>query len=386
MRRASRRARVGPLPSAARRLLGNPVLEAITTPYGTSRFLEILHPLWTLEGGRALVTETRPETPEITTIVLRPDHAWTGSHPGQHVRIGVVVDGTLRTRTYSISSSAHRDDGAFTISVKRKPEGLVSGHLVDHLEPGSVVRCSPATGEVVLPERRPDQLLLVSAGSGITPHAGMLRTLADEGHRGEVTLLHYARTPADVPFADDLAAIARRLPNVEVVVALTGEPPSADAASATSAFTRPGIGGRFVADHLADLVPDHLDVPTFACGPTGLVDAVEAHYLDAGSPQLQVERFTPPALVATGPAAGGSVRFATSDVEVTDDGRSLLEQAEAAGLEPANGCRMGICHTCTRTKTAGAVTDRRTGRTSTAPDEPVQICVTVPAGDVVLEL
>ncbi|MTV25892.1 ferredoxin reductase [Nitriliruptoraceae bacterium ZYF776] len=369
-----------PLPATARRLLDRPLFDALTTPHGVSRFLETLHPLWTLEGGRALVTDVRAETADVRTLTLQPDHAWTGHRAGQHVRVGVVIDGTVRTRTYSVSSSAHRDDGTFTITVKRKDGGLVSGHLHDHVAPGTVVHCSPATGEVVLPDPRPDRLLLVSGGSGITPLAGMLRTLADEAHDGQVTFLHYARTADDVPFAAELAATARRLPGVEVVVALTGDDP------ATSPHARPGITGRFVADHLAALAPDHLEVPTFVCGPTGLVDAVEQHYLDAGSPHLQVERFTPPALRTTGPAAGGTVRFADSDVEVVDDGRSLLEQAEGAGLEPANGCRMGICHTCTRTKSAGAVIDRRTGRTSTAPDEPVQICVTVPAGDVTLEL
>jgi stearoyl-CoA 9-desaturase NADPH oxidoreductase len=47
---------------------------------------------------------------------------------------------------------------------------------------------------------------------------------------------------------------------------------------------------------------------------------------------------------------------------------------------------MGICHSCTRRKPAGSVLDLRSGRRSDAPDEDVQICVNVPAGDVVLDL
>ena len=70
--------------------------------------------------------------------------------------------------------------------------------------------------------------------------------------------------------------------------------------------------------------------------------------------------------------------FADSKVDVVDDGRSLLEQAEAAGLKPENGCRMGICHTCTRRKTSGTVRNLVTGAVSTAPDENVQICVIGP--------
>jgi stearoyl-CoA 9-desaturase NADPH oxidoreductase len=363
-----------PLPAAVRSLLGNPLLEGMTTPHGVSRYLEQVHPLWTLEGGRAVVTAVEPETADVTTYTLQPDHVWIGALPGQHVRLGITIDGVVRTRTYSVSSSAHRDDGRFTVSVKRKPGGLVSEHLHEHLRPGSVVECSAATGDVVLPETRPERLLLISAGSGITPLAGMLRTLADEGHTGEVTFLHYARSRDDVPFLDDLETIAARLERVRLVIVTTAEGSSS-------------LRGRFRPEHLDTVLPDHLGVPTFACGPTGLVDAVAPHPEAAGAAdQLQVERFTPPALVRPDGVAGGVVSFATTGTTVTDDGRTLLEQAEAAGLEPVHGCRMGICRSCTRHKPAGAVTDLRTGRVSAAPDEDVQICVSVPAGDVVVDL
>ena len=78
--------------------------------------------------------------------------------------------------------------------------------------------------------------------------------------------------------------------------------------------------------------------------------------------------------------------FADSGVAVTDDGRSLLDQAEAAGLAPESGCRMGICFSCTRRKTSGAVCNVITGAVSSAEEEDVQICVSAPVGDVDLAL
>ena len=63
-----------------------------------------------------------------------------------------------------------------------------------------------------------------------------------------------------------------------------------------------------------------------------------------------------------------------------------IEQAEAAGLNPESGCRMGICHSCTRRKTHGAVKNLITGVVSTADNEDVQICITAPIGDVELNL
>ena len=98
------------------------------------------------------------------------------------------------------------------------------------------------------------------------------------------------------------------------------------------------------------------------CGPPSLIAATRAIWERAGvGERVHSESFLP-ATVAAG-TQGGRIRFARSDVEVSSDGRSLLEQAELAGLTPAYGCRMGICRTCTTRKLSGRVRDVRRGRT-----------------------
>ena len=82
----------------------------------------------------------------------------------------------------------------------------------------------------------------------------------------------------------------------------------------------------------------------------------------------------------------GSLRFLRSEPSAEIGPGTLLEQAEAAGLTPDFGCRMGICHTCTCRKAAGAVRNLLTGEVSEEEDEDIQLCVSVPAGDVALEL
>jgi ferredoxin len=84
--------------------------------------------------------------------------------------------------------------------------------------------------------------------------------------------------------------------------------------------------------------------------------------------------------------AEGRLRFLRSNRSVAVGTGTLLEQAESAGLAPQFGCRMGICHTCTCRKAAGAVRNVLTGQVSEAPDEDIQLCVSVPAGDVALEI
>ena len=48
----------------------------------------------------------------------------------------------------------------------------------------------------MLPEPRPERVLLISGGSGITPAMAMLRTLCDERFDGEIGFLNYARSSA----------------------------------------------------------------------------------------------------------------------------------------------------------------------------------------------
>jgi ferredoxin len=84
--------------------------------------------------------------------------------------------------------------------------------------------------------------------------------------------------------------------------------------------------------------------------------------------------------------AVGTLRFGASGVEVADDGRPILEQAEGAGLRPTHGCRRGICHTCTRTLEAGTVRNLRTGELTTGAGAPIRLCINAPVGDVVVDL
>ena len=66
--------------------------------------------------------------------------------------------------------------------------------------------------------------------------------------------------------------------------------------------------------------------------------------------------------------------------------RSLLEGLEAAGLRPKHGCRMGICNTCVCTRQSGATRHLHDGRHETEPDAAVRLCVSVPLGDVEIDL
>ena len=343
-----------------RRVRRSPLLELLTGPHGVDRYTELVSPTWTLGEARAKVVAVRRQTPRSVTLTLEPNQTFTGFRAGQHINLTVEIDGRRRTRCYSPASA--EGVGLIELTIGRHDGGLVSTHLCDHARPGMVLGLDSVGGDFVLPDTRPRRILFVSGGSGITPVMSMLRTMRDEGSDREIAFIHYARSALEACYADELAA----MPGVRVL----------------HGYTREGAGdldGYFDAEHLAGAMPEPDAV--YVCGPPALVDAVRAHRPDA-----HFESFVPPTFTMPAESSGGRVTFTDSGVELTDDGRPLLLQAEDAGLTPESGCRMGICHSCTRRKTRGAVRNLITGAVSTTDEEDVQICVSAPVGDVDLAL
>jgi ferredoxin-NADP reductase len=339
------------------------LVDLLVGPHGIDRYLELIRPDLTVRDARAEVTAVRRQTPRSATVLLKPNPAWGGFRAGQFVRVGVEIDGVRRTRTYSPACSEHAG-GQLELTVTVHPEGLVSSHLQSELRHGAILHLGEASGSFVLPKPRPERLILISGGSGITPVLSMLRTLCDEGHRGEVVFIHYARTSADWLYRLEVEALAARHSNVR----------------AAYIATREG-GERASAQSLRALIGS-LEGTAAVCGPPGLIQAVR----ECWSGELLSETFTPPSLALTGDAAEGTLRFVRSDLTAAIAEGSLLEQAEAAGLTPKFGCRMGICHTCTCRKDAGAVRNLLTGEVSDEEDEDIQLCVSVPVGDVALQI
>lgn len=352
------------------RVLG--AVDALAAPHGIDRYVEQLLPTWSSTEVRGRVTDVDRSAAGSTILTVEPNGNWPGFRAGQYTQLTVEIDGVRHTRCYSMASSASLD-GSFQLGIKAHPDGLVSQHLLAHAEPGMVVGLTPPAGDFHLPDDRPDRLLLVSGGSGITPVASMLRTLCAEGHTRPVTFLHYARTAEAMLFRDDIAALEAAHDNVTVLATFddgTGD-----------------LTGRLCEAHLDAADPQWRDAEAYVCGPAPLMDAVSDLYDGVGAGhQVHREAFTLPAFVGEAGDVGGSVRFGASDLVVESDGRPLLEQAEANGIEPEHGCRMGICHTCTRSLTCGTLRDAVTGELTSDPGVDVRICVNVPVGDVEIDL
>ena len=358
----------------ARNALNSRLFETLTYPHGVDRYLEQINPAWSLHQIRARVVTKCSQTSDTVTLKLRPNSNWKGCKPGQYVRLSVSVDGALRSRCFSPAQSAHATDGLIEITAKLPPEAFVTRYMRDQLAAGDVVTLSQAEGEFALPAERPEHIVLISGGSGITPLMSMLRTLCDEGHTGPITFLHYNNRSEDQLYADELQQLATRHRNIALLRCYAHD-------------HNGELQGLFQSSHVLDSVSNLADAETFLCGPPGLMQSVEAAYAAHDlSARLHVERFTPAQAPPASDNADGDVRFSRSERIAANNGQTLLEQAEEAGLRPEHGCRMGVCYACTCRKTSGRVRDLRTGQLGDDGEQDIQICVSVPQGSVTLDI
>ncbi|WP_329377171.1 globin domain-containing protein [Streptomyces sp. NBC_01716] len=241
---------------------------------------------------RWTVVERREETPDVVSFLLRPadDAPMPPARAGQYVSVRVQLpDGISQLRQYSLSGAPGDQVRRITVkrvpSIAEAPEGEVSNHLHRTVREGDELTLSAPFGDVVLDDAD-SPLLLVSAGIGCTPMAGMLEHLAATGASRPVRVLHADRTPSDHALRADIQRLAGELPDAR-----------------TEFWYEQGADGEPGArTGLMDL--DGLDLPAdadvYLCGSLPFMRAVRTQLLKAGIParRIRYEVFGPDLLLA----------------------------------------------------------------------------------------
>jgi ferredoxin-NADP reductase/anaerobic selenocysteine-containing dehydrogenase len=304
-------------------------------------------PVWAGESTPLYVTEIVQETHDVSTFRFQGDPLCRFSYlPGQYGTFLLNIDGNTVRRSYSFSSSPTRPF-VLEVTVKRVPGGLVSNWLPDVLSVGDrVVMRGPRGHFCLTPGEIPRKLLLLSAGSGVTPMMSMARWLHDVSADVDVLFLNAVRGPLDVIFADELAYLAARSRGFKLIL-------SATRTTEQDAWTGPK--GRIDAAMLRELVPDLHERDIYMCGPDGFMEGTRAHLEELGfdRSKLHMESFGS----ARSQAGAGQVTAqldGTTRVEFARSGRlvlaaegaNLLDLAEANGIEVDYSCRAGSCGDC----------------------------------------
>lgn len=296
--------------------------------------------------GKLVLAETERVTHNVTTFRLktpdgRPipfDH-----HPGQVLTLSGTPGGVPTKRSYTIASSPNWRDSV-EITVKREEHGLVSRWLHDELRPGDTLDVESPNGTFYFTGEEADSIVLIAGGVGITPMMSIARYLTEKEWQGEIHLVLGFRTEADLIFRDEVAALAARNPNLHVVTALTRP---------NRSWT--GRQGRVDATLLAEVLPDVAARRAYICGPLTMMDSTKANLVALGMPQanIHMEAFGTDKRDPTWrhssveAAIAGKVLFDLSDaVAPLEEGATILDAAEDAGVFIDNACRTGTCGAC----------------------------------------
>lgn len=209
-----------------------------------------------------------------------------GFRAGQHVDVRLTApDGYQARRSYSIAS-APGDAAVIELAIERLADGEVSPFFHDVAVVGDEIEVRGPLGEhFVWSPADGGPLLLAAGGSGLVPLMSMVRARAAAAPAIAVALLVSARRWDEVPFRDDLIALAPPGGGLSLVFTLTRAPP-----------VRPQDFGRRVdAAMMAALVARLPGPPrqAFVCGSNAFVGAAADAMIAAGvaATSIRTERY-----------------------------------------------------------------------------------------------
>lgn len=370
-------------------------LEQVAALARAARAAETRFAAW--KGTRPLrLAAVVDEADNVRSFYLTPDDDYSLApfEPGQYLTLHLSIADFDRplVRCYSLSDRPRED--YYRLTIKRSlpprehpdvPCGRASNYLHDHVRVGDLLQVAAPRGNFFLRPERKTPIVLIAGGIGITPLLSMINDLTHRGLTEEVYVFVGVRNGRQHPFKEHLEQLASEHPKLRLLVSYSA-PRNHDEPYRDFQHV-----GRVTIDHLREVLPSNR-FDFYLCGPGSMLeDLVEG--LDAwGVPEerIHLEAFGPSTVRRTKKAEstgsiGSFVRFDRSDrvSEWKADCASLLDLGEAAGVPLVSGCRVGNCGACL-VPLDGKV------QTLCEPGFPVPTghcltCISVPAGDVVLE-
>src|SRR3984957_18406614 len=314
-----------------------------------------LTPLTNHENAKSpmhlLLSQTEQQTHDTKTLRFQVlDERLLCAKPGQFLTFQWTIEGQRVTRSYAISSSPVHENYV-EITPKRTENGCVSIFLNERAMPGLAVEASGPYGRFYFDETLHKSIVLIAAGSGITPMISMLRYIDDLELAIPVTLLYCVRTSADIIFENELARLGRSLPNFKHEVFLSRPVPTLKVRS-----------GRLTEGFVSEKVTDLASHTFFLCGPKGFMDNARQILSTLGVNQdriLQESFGEGKPSTESRPLEAGTVEtvvFLHSEkICRVSSGSTLLDLAERNGVQIPFGCRQGQCGTCATRVLSGTV-------------------------------
>jgi ring-1,2-phenylacetyl-CoA epoxidase subunit PaaE len=287
------------------------------------------------------------ETPDTVTIHFKqPLFGKIKYKSGQYITLLVAIDGKNYRRCYSICSSSETDD-TLAVAVKRVENGIVSNYLNDKLNIGDKLEIMSPMGNFVFEPQSKSQkhLLLIGAGSGITPLMSMIKTCLSAENSSKITLLYGSRDKKGLIFENQLNDLVLKSKGRLRVVHFL----SKDAAGVNG-----GISGRISADAIYAQTKDidAKNAVAYLCGPNEMMDMAQLTLKNAGFAQVMRESFYLDTKDINADLTGLVEREVTILLEggsyklrVAPDTK-ILDAALELDMNMPYSCRSGLCTAC----------------------------------------
>jgi len=301
--------------------------------------------------------------------------------PGQFFTLVADIDGRPVRRAYSASSAP--GSSRLEVTVKHVEGGRFSTHVHRSLRAGDRLAVRGPSGAFHAPPQPPDEIVLVAAGSGVTPMMSMIRTrlaVRPRPGRDRIALLYSSRSADEIIFADELTRLAKDNPGrLSVTHVLTGR------------------DGRLDADGVRRWVTGLSPAPGahyYTCGPGPLMDAVQGVLTGLGVPDELVHQEHYTSGADTGTAVTVPQRMNVEEdgrpvgTVVVEPGQTLLDAGLAAGLPMPYSCPVGNCGDCMVRLRGGEVTQNEPNclTPQQKADGYVLTCVGCPLSKVTLDI
>ena len=346
--------------------LFNSIAQSVITNHDANFWLQKINPLWSVNQALAKVVKKQTVAKDTVSLILQCNRHVQRGAAGQHHPVTVEIAGRHYERTYSLMQL---DADHLCLTVKKVDQGLVSSWLVEQSQVGDIVYLGQPYGDMQQHIQTPN-LLLLAAGSGITPMLSLIESLsqAKQFSTGSVQLMYWVKTQADAAYAEYLKETAENFPQFSYQIFYTQEQDQ-----------------RLNQNHVEQISALN-ETTVYACGPSGFAATAETLFSDAAL--LRTEAFSLSQFDVNATDTGFiNVRLTQSNKTVAiPKGQSILSSLEHQGIKPNHGCRMGICNKCACTKAQGSTQNLLNGSANHEPAQLLKICVNSAQSDLVIDL